>query len=113
MSWEGFTRAAGIRLRIVGDLLKERLRQHHTWGVRHHPDGTGAAFAQVAEAARSECQRLAAKGEATWQHVLREEVYEAFAETDPAKLRKELVEVAAVAIAWIEDIDTREGAGGR
>jgi hypothetical protein len=39
--------------------------------------------------------------------VLNEEVAEAFAESDPAKLRAELLQVAAVCAAWIYDIDTR------
>ena len=32
-------------------------------------------------------------------------VGEAFAESDPDKLRTELIQVAAVAVAWIESID--------
>jgi hypothetical protein len=36
-----------------------------------------------------------------------EEVFEAFAESSPDALRKELTQVAAVAVAWIEDIDSR------
>ncbi|MEY9934267.1 hypothetical protein ABH926_008932 [Catenulispora sp. GP43] len=39
--------------------------------------------------------------------MLLEEVYEALAEVDPAALRAELVQVAAVAAAWVEDIDSR------
>lgn len=42
-----------------------------------------------------------------WLHILREEVAEAFAETDPVALRGELVQVAAVAVAWAEAIDRR------
>jgi hypothetical protein len=36
-----------------------------------------------------------------------EEVREAMAESDPAKLRVELVQVAAVSVAWIEALDRR------
>ena len=32
----------------------------------------------------------------------------ALAEVEPAKLREELIQVAAVAVAWIEAIDRRE-----
>lgn len=39
--------------------------------------------------------------------MLLEEVAEAFAESDDARLRAELVQVAAVAQAWIESIDRR------
>lgn len=46
-------------------------------------------------------------GTVTWWHILREEVFEASAEVDPAKLREELIQVAAVAMKWIEAIDRR------
>jgi len=38
-----------------------------------------------------------------------EEVAEAFAETDAALLRTELIQVAAVIAAWVSDIDRRRG----
>lgn len=41
----------------------------------------------------------------SWWLILREEVFEAAAEDDPAKLRAELVQVAAVAIKMIDAID--------
>lgn len=42
-----------------------------------------------------------------WRHILDEEVAEALAETDPERLRAELVQVAAVAVQWIEALDRR------
>jgi hypothetical protein len=53
------------------------------------------------------CQSAADGGYLDWLHILREEVAEAFAESDPAKLRAELVQVAAVAVNWVEAIDRR------
>lgn len=41
----------------------------------------------------------------TWWLILREEVFEAAAEEDPAKLRAELVQVAAVALKMIDALD--------
>lgn len=41
----------------------------------------------------------------TWWHILREEVFEAAAESDPAALRAELVQVAAVAVKMIDALD--------
>ena len=41
----------------------------------------------------------------TWWHILREEVFEAAAEGDPATLRGELVQVAAVAVKMIDALD--------
>jgi len=47
---------------------------------------------------------------APWDGVLLEQVYKALAEAsaDPAKLRAELVQVAAVAESWVLAIDRRE-----
>lgn len=45
-----------------------------------------------------------------WDGILLEEVWEALAEADPAKLRTELLQVAAVCAAWISDIDSRPAA---
>ncbi|MFE4658123.1 hypothetical protein ACFRFJ_15740 [Streptomyces hydrogenans] len=86
----------------------ERQAQLAKWGEQKHPDGTGSPV-QAAEAdkARAGCQDAFARGEGTWMHVLVEEVFEALAEDDLVKLRAELVQVAAVAAAWIRDIDTR------
>lgn len=43
----------------------------------------------------------------TWMHLVREEVAEAFMEDDPVKLRSELIQVAALAVSWIEKLDAR------
>jgi NTP pyrophosphatase (non-canonical NTP hydrolase) len=75
------------RLKILTDITDERDRQDAKWGVQeHHP--------------------------ATWQLILVEEVgetAEALLDDDRERYRKELVQVAAVAIAAIEDLDRREG----
>lgn len=99
----------GARQRaFFNDVTTERKRQLAKWGDQRHPDGTGLIGSQSnAEAARIHTQRAAAKGEVTWQHILAEEVFEAFAEADPNTLRTELVQVAAVIAAWIGDIDRR------
>lgn len=91
----------------LANVAAERTRQDAKWGEQNHPDGTGEMYARDAENARFRCQRAAAKGEVTWQHILDEEVAEAYAESDPVKLRAELVQVAAVAVAWVDAIDRR------
>ncbi|MER6103595.1 hypothetical protein ABT115_15055 [Streptomyces sp. NPDC001832] len=87
---------------------RERQAQLAKFGDQHHPDGTGSVHQQnAAGLARMECDDAFASGYGTWCHVLFEEVREALAESDPAKLRAELVQVAAVCAAWIHDIDSR------
>lgn len=44
-------------------------------------------------------------GDLAWDGILLEEVYEALAESDPKKIRAELIQVAAVAVAAIECLD--------
>lgn len=96
------------RAAILGEIAAERTAQDRRWGEQNHPDGTGGARIRgKAERARARCQQLAADGAVTWRVILREEVYEAFAEHDPARLRAELVQVAAVAACWVEAIDRR------
>ena len=94
--------------RVLADIGAERVAQNEKWGEQNHPDGTAlTGDSERAENARSICQAAALNGYTTWRHVLAEEVSEAFAESDPAALRAELIQVAAVACAWAEAIDRR------
>jgi hypothetical protein len=96
----------------LAEVADERERQDDRWGEQNHDDGTGGKYDVILrDAARNACQREAEAGHPTWRSILFEEVTEAFAETDPAKLRAELVQVAAVAAAWIEAMDRRAGYG--
>lgn len=70
------------------DVLRERARQDAKWGVQNH-----SSF--------------------KWLTILTEELGEAAQEIleddEPAKLRHELVQVAAVALAFIECLDKQQG----
>ena len=91
---------------IAEEVLSERARQDARWGMQNHADGTGGKAARDhASVARAQCEDAARNGRLTFRHILAEEVAEAFAESDPALLRGELVQVAAVAQAWIAKID--------
>ena len=104
----------------------EREAQDRKWGEQNHPDLDPHDIGVVTrneyrfradrwreintERAERDCGRTqpATGGPCTaWDGVLLEEVYEALAEEDPAKLRAELIQVAAVAQAWAEAIDRR------
>lgn len=89
------------------DFGRERIAQHEKWGEQNHPDGTSEEYAWIADAYRAVTQENAAKGTVTWHDILLEEVFEAMAEEDPVKLRKELVQAGAVIAAWIESMDRR------
>ena len=107
------TTDTAVTRRVLDEVMDERIRQDLKWGEQNHPDGTGPyAFhihiTGVADRYRQECESAAAVGECTFRHILMEEVWEAAAEADPAKLRAELIQVAAVAAAWAEAIDRRQ-----
>jgi len=90
----------------LSEVADERARQQYKWGEQNHPNGTGAkSDSWAANNARIETDTAFADGAGTWRHILNEEVAEAFAESDVCKLRTELIQVAAVACAWVEAID--------
>jgi hypothetical protein len=96
-------------LAVLEDVAAERRRQMDAHGVQILPDGTGEPDAAVArDVAQFLCDRATEAGRLTWRDILREEVYEAFAESDRTRLREELIQVAAVAVQWVEALD-REG----
>ncbi|RSS92488.1 hypothetical protein EF919_18310 [Streptomyces sp. WAC02707] len=107
MSYPTIFTTPGVR-QFAEEVDAERQRQLAKFGDQHHPDGTGYEGSQGhADFWRKRCQDAFADEEGTWGHVLLEEVFEAMAETDPARLRAELIQVAAVCAAWIADLDSR------
>ncbi|MFC8491816.1 NUDIX hydrolase [Streptomyces sp. NPDC057235] len=93
---------------LMVELDTERQAQLAKFGDQKHPDGTAITEDRDrADRARHVCESMARLGQLSWRDVLHEEVQEAFAEADPARLRAELVQVAAVCAAWIWDIDQR------
>lgn len=90
----------------IRDVINELARQDSLWGEQNHPNGTGmTGDKERADAARHVCNTMFRTGSGTWRDILNEEVQEAFAENDPDALREELIQVAAVAIAWVESIN--------
>lgn len=93
---------------FIRDVLEERLRQQRVWGDQVHPDGTGSPSQRAtAGFARLTCDNASARGEVTWCQILTEEIAEAFAESDPVKLKQELIESAAVILNWVTAISLR------
>ena len=129
-------RGQANRTGVLREIAAERVRQDETWGEQNHPDidprdipgPTRNEYAFRAErwkeivAERAtptisggRCHGHPAEPHvhSAWDAILLEEVYEALTEAaggDVAKLRKELIQVAAVAAQWVEAIDRRQGA---
>jgi hypothetical protein len=94
---------------VLTAIIRERKAQDDKWGEQNHPDGTYATEISKfdADTARELCDIRFKAGEGAWADIAREEFYEALAEDDPALLRAELIQCAAVFTAWIEAIDRR------
>jgi len=104
------------RMRIISEVLKERARQDRKWGQQDLPDGTGPdetgpgliwSYSDMRELAQEACDDARDADDRRMDLVLLEEVFEALAEQQPGPLRIELLQVAAIAVKWIEMIDRR------
>lgn len=78
--------ASPVLKEILWEIYKERRRQDQQWGLQRHTPGK-------------------------WALILGEEVGEVFKaalQRKPAQVKEELIQVAAVAVAWLEDAMSRE-----
>lgn len=93
---------------VLVDVYTERVQQDARWGEQNHPDGTNLTEDDWrANRVKQLNDYHVSNNDLTWRDILLEEVYEAFAESDPDRLREELIQVAAVAVCWVEAIDRR------
>ncbi|MFB7479526.1 hypothetical protein ACFUEM_08750 [Streptomyces anulatus] len=93
---------------VLAEVAAERAAQDAIFGQQDLPDGTGiTGDVERANRARHVCDVMFERGEGTFRDVFYEEVMEAMAESDPVKLRAELVQAVAVGVKWIEAIDRR------
>ena len=97
---------------VLEEVFLERQRQERKWGTQNHPDGTSNNVYALERDLRISINANKSKlGTLTWADILDEEYMEALAESSEINLRAELIQVAAVAVAWIEDIDRRKSNG--
>lgn len=98
--------------KVLAETHWERRAQDARWGERNHPDRPSlvhlGSAAREATYWKSENAYRARTCRLAWDGILLEEVYEALAEADVSRLRAELIQVAAVAVAWVEALDRRE-----
>lgn len=102
----------GKPAQVLAAVHGERGLQDARWGEQNHPDvrhptAARSVYAKEAWLRKDTNEMRVANGTLAWDGILLEEVYEALSESDPAKLRAELIQVAAVAVAWVEAIDRR------
>lgn len=113
---------------VLTEVGMERKRQFELHGMNlENESGTGpdvtwaAPLAGFTGTGASRLERALRRGyegveregrRVTWMEILREEIAEAFKESDPEKLREELIQVAAVAVSWAEKLHDPESAIG-
>lgn len=112
---------------VLDEITAERLRQDQRWGEQNHPSldrllmlihRPGGCTPQqmaaeygipTAAEAREACERAGRTGTLTWGHIAIEELCEAVEagvlHGDGPQLREELVQTAAVFIAWVQCLD--------
>lgn len=103
---------------ILKELVGERERQDAKFGEQNYPTLDPKLIQRspqrmceeyeipTEERAKQLVEIHAKRGDLTWMHILVEEVSEVASSMDDIdKLRKELIQVAAVSIAMIESID--------
>lgn len=107
-------------LDVIALVMQERHRQFERYGLNEMmEDGTGpetrwllpftSESATVIEyELRADYEDFEEEtGLPTWVHLVREEVAEAFKESDPERLTEELIQVAALCVSWVERIRAR------
>jgi hypothetical protein len=106
--------------KILDEIRAERKKQEEKWGEQNHPcldldvlashkctpEVMTEAYNIPSELqAKDITDRNAENGTLTYADIALEEFCEVVSEFDPVKRRQELVQLAAVTVAWIEKID--------
>ena len=96
--------------KVIAEVIQERQRQHAKWGEQN------LESFELSQPLYSQREKLRARRHwndehnsdgkpLTFKAILEEEFLEVICERDPARLRAELLQVAAVAIQWVEKLD--------
>lgn len=98
--------------RVLAEVLHERTRQERKFPSQHLPDGVD--FRNEIPEQRLALQEMITRiktlelaGQQTWADILAEEYAEVLLTENLKDLREELIQVAAVAVRWVEDMDKR------
>jgi hypothetical protein len=109
--------------KIINEIKKRRKEQNEKFGVSSHPcldqtllnrEGSCTPQRMCEEyhipsenVAKYNCDNAFYKNQGTWAHIAVEELSEIVSEFDLHKRRNEIIDLAAVCIAWLEDIDNK------
>ncbi len=91
------------------EVVAERVRQNKKWGPQTHIDTTDLTPSYVIpeETTKILCELERSCDKLSWSSIAAEELSEAVWAKDAQSRREELIQLAAVCLAWVEDIDQR------
>jgi hypothetical protein len=90
----------------VNDLLLDGTGPKVRW--LDFVDGSPLFATSIQRFLRDDYEKFEAEHELpTWMHLVREEIAEAFQESDETRLEEELIQVAALCTSWVERIRAR------
>ena len=95
-----------IHLSIWRDVVAERQQQTLEHGINKLPDGTQPDLWPILDQIRALVEAKTERGEHTFVEVLAEEFLEVITEADPDRLDRELIQLTAVCVAWLERLRT-------
>lgn len=92
---------------IFSEVAQELVKAEVKHGPQMHiPLGCGnRAFGTLSEYYKERTDIAFSHGRGTWMHIAREEAYETFAEDEPAKIRAEALQAAAMFIKIVQRCD--------
>lgn len=95
--------------KILAEIAAERQRQDAKWGQQNHPSFRQGypwmTAALMEHTAKMGCGQRFAAGVGDWSSILAEEFAEACNSRTLENLKSELIQVAAVCVAWYESIE--------
>ena len=93
--------------RLIERMIEEHEHARAKHGPQMYPNGTGedSSMWVILDQVRTLVSLKTDLKTVTWFEVLFEEVLEVAAERDPEKMKKELLQVASVALAWATKLD--------
>lgn len=105
---------------LSSKVIEEMIRQNKKWGVQNHPSVSAKSQIRMEQfpenvckdleiptetRAKEICETMFSSGDPNWAAILQEEVSEAVCAKTEQKRREELVQVAAVALSWVDCLD--------
>ena len=114
---------------ILEEVLQERTQQDLKWGIQNHPSvetkiptGPNSHIENkicrfygipTEDKAKRDADIAANHGSLTWAHIAVEELSEVISASSEEHRREELIQLSAVCLAWIENIDRKKMEDGK